>query len=56
MTKNKRLVLFDGVGQDNINDRIAINSNLKTDILIRDLETGNIIAKSLHNKVVLPGA
>lgn len=56
MTKNKRLVLFDGVGQDSISDRIAINSNLKTDILIRDLETGNIIAKSLHNKVVLPGA
>lgn len=54
MPNNKRMVLFDGVG--NINDSAVINSNLKTDILIRDLETGNIIAKSLHNKVILPGA
>lgn len=58
MSMNKRLVMFDGVGQeaDGFKEKVAINSNLKTDILIRDIATGNIIAKSLHNKVVLPGA
>lgn len=53
-TMTKR-VLFDGVGQDAINDKAAINSNFKTDILIRNLETGETIAKAT-NKVILPGA
>ena len=58
MSNMKRLVMFDGVGQDGAGllDKATINSNLKTDILIRDINTGKIIAKSLHNKVVLPGA
>jgi hypothetical protein len=48
--------LFDSAGQESdIRDHVSINSNFKTDILIRNLETGSVIAK-VKNKVVLPGA
>lgn len=53
---DRNIVLFDGVGSGDVKDSASIhNSNLYTDILLQDLETGNIIAKSLHNKVILPG-
>lgn len=56
MSNVVKRVLFDGIGQDCITDKATINSNFKTDILIRSLDTGKVIAKSLHNKVILPGA
>lgn len=53
---DRNIVLFDGVGKNDIKDSASVhNSNLYTDILLQDIETGAIIAKSLHNKVILPG-
>lgn len=54
---DRNIVLFDGVGKNDVRDEASLvrNSNLYTDILLQDIETGAIIAKSLHNKVILPG-
>ena len=53
----KRIVTFDGVGEG-INDKASIirHSKFDTDIMLRSLDTGEIIAKSLKNKIILPGA
>jgi len=51
----KQIITFDGVGEG-INDKATIHSKFETDIMIRSLDTGEIIAKSLKNKIILPGA
>lgn len=52
-----KIYAFDGVGEGiNDNANIIRHSKFDTDIMIRNLDTGEIIAKSLKNKIILPGA
>lgn len=52
---NKKIVMYDGLQNKDVID-ILTDSSLKTSIDIRDPETGNIIFKGLHNKVIIPGS
>lgn len=53
----KKMVTFDGVGEGIVdNAHLIHHSKFDTDIMIRSLDTGEIIAKSLKNKIILPGA
>ena len=53
---HRTIVAFDGIGEG-VKDTASIrHSKFETDIMIRNLDTGEIIAKSLRNKVILPGA
>ena len=54
MENMKRLVAFDGL-DENVKEKASIHSNFKTEIIMRSLDTGEVIAKTT-NKVVLPGA
>ena len=54
----KRKVLYDSYGVSELANigHAGTHSKFETDIMIRSLDTGEIIAKNLKNKVVLPGA
>lgn len=52
---DKKIVLYDGLKQRDVVD-ILSDSSLKTSIDIRDPETGKILFKGLHNKVIIGGS
>ena len=53
----KTLFAFDQTGYEGIKDEASLvrNSNLKTEVILKNHETGEVIAKK-SNKLVLPGA
>lgn len=51
---NKKLVAYDSLNNRDLID--ILSSSLRTSIDIRDPETGNIIFKGLHNKVIISGS
>lgn len=58
MSDLKKIVAFDDAGQVRYREQHSIvrHNKFDTDIAIKSLDTGEIIAKHLKNKVVLPGA
>ena len=52
---DKKIVMYDGLNQRDAVD-ILSDSSLKTSIDIRDPETGKILFKGLHNKVIIGGS
>lgn len=52
---DKKIVLYDGLNQRDVVN-ILSDSSLKTSIDIRDPETGKILFKGLHNKVIIGGS
>lgn len=52
---DKKIVMYDGLNQRDVVD-ILSDSSLKTSIDIRDPESGKILFKGLHNKVIIGGS